>query len=58
MSEVFRCAYCGQLAPLPAGVIYWTFAEVLEDETQLWVPAVYCSGYCGQQHARGAVGRG
>jgi hypothetical protein len=56
--EVFRCAYCGQLVPVDRARIYWTWAETLSDGAELLVPAVYCTGYCGQEHSRGAVGRG
>lgn len=57
-SEAFRCAYCGELVPLDQGRIWWTWSQTLTDGTELYVPAVYCTGYCGEQHARGAVGRG
>lgn len=56
--EVFRCAYCGTLVTLHQAEICWTWADTLADGRELFVPAVYCSRYCGAQHSRGAVGRG
>jgi hypothetical protein len=58
VSEVFRCAYCGQLTPLRNSTIWWSWVEELDDGTDLFAPAVYCSRYCGEQHTRGSVGRG
>ena len=57
-AKVFRCAYCGTLALISQSRVCWTWAETLTDGRELFVPAVYCSGYCGAQHSRGAVGRG
>jgi hypothetical protein len=57
-TEAFRCAYCGRLTPLDQGTIYYTWTETMEDGTELFAPAVYCSPWCGESHSRGSVGRG
>ncbi len=58
--DVFRCDYCGQLAELRDGVIFWTWTgDELEDGSQLHTPAVYCGAYCGRTaSSRAGTGRG
>jgi hypothetical protein len=56
---VFRCDYCGQLTPCRRAEIYWEYAETLDDGTDRYAPAVYCSDYCGATHTASAgSGRG
>jgi hypothetical protein len=58
-ADVFRCDYCGELAPLNAARIYFEFTEDLADDRSRWTPAVYCSDYCGSAHTSAAgSGRG
>jgi hypothetical protein len=55
----FRCDYCGQLADLDDGVIFWAEIDTLPDGTTLYIPAVYCGAYCGRTATtRSGTGRG
>ena len=57
--DVFRCDYCGSLAPIGPSDIYWEPLEALSNGDQLWLPAVYCSSYCVRTAtARAGSGRG
>lgn len=57
--DLFRCDYCGQLADIDRGVIYWAQVEYLDDDSRLYVPAVYCGPYCGRTAtSRTGSGRG
>lgn len=50
--DVFRCDYCGHLADLDAGTTYYELSDEIRDDhgepVRLWVPATYCSPYCGR----------
>jgi hypothetical protein len=46
--DVFRCDYCGQLAHLDEGQIYYEAVDQLDDGRVIHVAAVYCSNYCGR----------
>lgn len=57
--DLFRCDYCGQLADLDDGVIFWMRVDDLQDSSTLYVPAVYCGPYCGRvATSRAGTGRG
>jgi hypothetical protein len=57
--DLFRCDYCGQLADLDDGVIFWMRVDDLIDGSTLYVPAVYCGPYCGRTAtSRAGTGRG
>lgn len=60
MSEhVFRCDYCGTLADIDNGVIFWTEVDTLDNGDILFIPAVYCGAYCGRTAStRAGTGRG
>lgn len=47
MRDLFRCDYCGELTDPSNALIAWAEADQLEDY-RLWIPAVYCSPYCGR----------
>lgn len=57
MRDLFRCDYCGTLNPLDKSSIFWERSDVLDGERQLWLPAVYCSTWCGRC-ATSAAGSG
>lgn len=55
----FRCDYCGQLAEPYRAVIFWTQVDQMSDGMRMWLPAVYCSPYCGRTAStRAGSGRG
>jgi len=57
--DVFRCDYCSALTALHKAIIFWEFGDELSTGEQLWIPAVYCSPYCGRAAtARSGTGRG
>lgn len=57
--DLFRCDYCGQLAELDRGVIYWSPVDNLDDGSTLHIPAVYCGPYCGRTaSSQAGTGRG
>lgn len=57
--DLFRCDYCGQLAELGDGVIFWSKVDTLGDGSALHIPAVYCGPYCGRTAtSRVGTGRG
>lgn len=59
MADVFRCDYCSTLAPIRDAIIYWAQGDLLDDDQQTWLPAVYCSPYCGRTAtASSGSGRG
>lgn len=60
MTDLFRCDYCGALTEIHKAQIFWETADKLDDGiTQTWIPAVYCSPYCGRSAtARSGAGRG
>ena len=59
MTDVFHCDYCGSIALGDDGIIAWAQLDTLDDGGRLWLPAVYCSPYCGRTAtARAGSGRG
>lgn len=57
--DMFRCDYCGTLADIDDGIIFWTPIDTLDDDVQLYIPAVYCGSYCGRTAtSRAGTGRG
>lgn len=59
MSDVFRCDYCSSYADRDDAEIFWEPIDTLADGRMLWLPAVYCSAYCGRTAtARAGAGRG
>lgn len=59
IQHVFRCDFCGQLADLDDGRIFFEPVEHLDDGSIRYNPAVYCSGYCGRTAtSRSGSGRG
>jgi len=51
MSDLFRCDYCGQYAPIDQGTTYWSPAYQTDDGDQVFTAAVYCSTPCGRMGA-------
>lgn len=47
-NDVFRCDYCGQLAPLKDGTPFYVEVDELSDGRRIHIAAVYCSTYCGR----------
>jgi hypothetical protein len=58
MAEGFSCDYCGEWAAKRRATIWWTFVEVLPDGRERYLPAVYCSPYCGQEASTAAFSSG
>jgi hypothetical protein len=48
VTDVVRCDYCGQYAAVDSARTVVEFDSVLDDGRYLWLPAVYCSDYCGR----------
>lgn len=59
MSDLFRCDYCGTLADTDGAFVFWSEVDQLDDGTNLCIPAIYCSPYCGRSATtRAGSGRG
>lgn len=57
--EVFRCDYCGKLAPLDEGRPFYVPVDQLTNGQRIHIAAVYCSTYCGRTaSSRSGSGRG
>lgn len=56
---VFRCDYCGLYVSTGKAVIAYEFIEWTADGDRVYLPAVYCSNYCGDRATtRAGAGRG
>ena len=57
--DVFRCDYCGTLNEISQAATYWEEVDQLDDGRRIWLPATYCSPYCGRTAtSRSGTGRG
>jgi hypothetical protein len=56
---VFRCDYCRQLVSTDKAVIAYEYIEETADGDYVFLPAVYCSSYCGDRAtSRAGASRG
>lgn len=57
--DLFRCDYCGVLSAPHKALIFWEQIDRTSDGDLVWLPAVYCSPYCGRTATtRAGTGRG
>ena len=56
---MFRCDYCRLLVSTDKAVIAYEYIEETDDGDFVFLPAVYCSSYCGDRATtRAGTGRG